>query len=138
MKEFPELRKKALKILQEESDLQEIVRLVGVESISEEDRLTLETAKILREDFLHQHAFDPQDAYTTVSKQFKMMKIIMMFHDRAEKVIKKGVSIKQIIDIPCKGKIARMKIMNESELGEVEKILKEDFAQLSGVAEGTV
>ncbi|MBA3064981.1 V-type ATP synthase subunit A [bacterium] len=138
MKEFPELRKKALKILQEESDLQEIVRLVGVESISEEDRLILETAKILREDFLHQHAFDAEDSYSAVSKQFRMLGIIMLFHDRAEKAIKKGASIKQIIDIPCKEKIARMKIMKESELGEVEKILKEDFASLGGVAEGTV
>ena len=136
MKEFPAMRKQALKILQEESSLQEIVRLVGVESISDEDRLTLETAKIIREDFLHQHAFDEQDAYTAVSKQFKMLGIILMFHERAEKAVKKGVPIKQIMDIPCKEKIARMKIMDESELPEVEKILKENFASLQGAGGG--
>ena len=138
MKEFPAMRKKALKILQEESDLQEIVRLVGVESISDEDRLILETAKIIREDFLHQHAFDAQDAYTAVSKQVKMMEIIMLFHERAEKAIKKGVPIKQIVDVPCKEKIAKMKIMEEAELSGVEKILKDDFASLEGASGGQV
>jgi len=109
-----------------------------VESISDDDRLILETAKILREDFLHQHAFDEQDAYTTVSKQFKMLGIIMMFHDRAEKAIKKGVSIKQIVDIPCKEKIARMKIMDEAKLSGVEKVLKDEFAALSGASGGQI
>jgi len=136
MKEFPAMRKKALNILQEESSLQEIVRLVGVESISDEDRLTLETAKIIREDFLHQHAFDEKDAYTAVSKQFRMLEIIMMYHERAEKAVKKGVPIKKIMDIPCKEKLARMKLMDEAELSGVEKILKEDFASLYGADRG--
>lgn len=130
MKDFLSARKEALKILQEEADLQEIVRLVGVESLSKEDRLILDTAKIIREDFLHQHAFDPQDSYTTLKKQYRMLLIIMLYFHLAKQAVEKGAGIKKILDIPSKSKIAKMKYMELEKFNEVEKALKEDFGGL--------
>ncbi|MFH1353171.1 MAG: V-type ATP synthase subunit A, partial [bacterium] len=130
IRDFLSARNAALKVLQEESDLQEIVRLVGVEALSDEDRLILDTAKILREDFLHQHAFDPQDSYTTLKKQYKMLSIIMMYFRLAKQAVEKNAGIKKIIDIPSKSMIARMKYMDIKKLDEVEKALKDDLSGL--------
>ncbi|MCD6413966.1 MAG: V-type ATP synthase subunit A [Elusimicrobia bacterium] len=132
MKDFLVLRKKAVKILQQEAELQEIVRLVGVESLGAADRLILDTAKMLREDFLHQHAFDPQDTYSQISKQYRMLSVIMLYHHFAQEAIKKKKDIKEIVNIPSKGKIAKMKYMKIEEIDKVEKSLKEDFSNITG------
>jgi len=130
MKDFLSARNEALKILQEEADLQEIVRLVGVESLADNDRLVLDTAKIIREDFLHQHAFDPQDSYTALEKQYKMLLIVMLYFHLAKQAVEKGSGIKKILDMPSKSRIAKMKYMEMEKLNEVEKALKEDFGGL--------
>lgn len=85
--EFLSLREKALKILAQEAELEEIVRLVGIEALSPKEKLILSTAKSIREDFLYQNAFDPVDQYTTLQKQYQMLKAIISRHDQAEKEV---------------------------------------------------
>ena len=130
IKEFLPMRKKALKILQQESDLQEIVRLVGVESLSGEDRLILDTAKMIREDFLHQHAFDPQDTYSGIKKQFLMLSLIISYYDLATQAVTKGVEMKEISLISSRSVIAKMKYEDIDKFDEFQKQLKEDFGNL--------
>ncbi len=132
IRDFLPARNEALKLLQEEADLQEIVRLVGVEALSDADRLILDTAKIIREDFLHQHAFDPQDSYTALKKQYKMLSVIMMYFHLAKQAVEKNAGIKKIIDVPSKSMIAKMKYMDIKKLDEVEKALKDDLSGMSG------
>ncbi|NOZ63761.1 MAG: V-type ATP synthase subunit A [Caldiserica bacterium] len=111
-----EMRKESLKILEEESNLQEIVRLVGIESLSPKERLILETARSLREDFLHQNAFDPVDTYSTLKKQVYMLKIILAFHHRAQAYIENGGNLEEVLSSPLKEEISRMRyIKNEDE-----------------------
>jgi len=132
MKNFLKIRAKALKILQQEAELQEIVRLVGFEALSDEDKLILDAAKMFREDFLHQHAFDPQDTYTEMKKQYKMLSIMMIYVDEARQAIKNGISFSEISGILAKEKIARMKYMSLDEIEEVEKLLKDEMRKLFG------
>ena len=136
MKDFLTLRKKALKILQQEAELQEIVRLVGIESLSAGDRIILDVSKTLREDFLHQHAFDPKDAYSTLEKQYRMLSVIMLYYEFGVKAVGKGLAIKDIVNIPSKEKIAGMKYMDIEQIDEAEKAVKEDFGRL--MTEGEV
>ncbi|MCD6219908.1 V-type ATP synthase subunit A [Candidatus Calescamantes bacterium] len=123
------MRRESLKILEEEANLQEIVRLVGIESLSPRERLLLETARSLREDFLHQNAFDPVDTYSTLKKQVYMLKIILEFHHRAQKFIENGGSLEEVLSSPLKEEIARMRyIKNEDE--ESMKILLEKVSKV--------
>jgi len=132
MKNFLKVRSKALKILQQEAELQEIVRLVGFEALSDEDKLVLDSAKMIREDFLHQHAFDPQDTYSEIKKQYKMLSIMITYVDEAEQAIKNGISFSEVSGILAKEKIARMKYMSLDEIDEVEKLLKDEMRKLFG------
>jgi len=123
------MRRESLKILEEEANLQEIVRLVGIESLSPRERLLLETARSLREDFLHQNAFDPVDTYSTLKKQVYMLKIILEFHHRAQKFIENGGNLEEVLSSPLKEEIARMRyIKNEDE--ESMKILLEKVSKI--------
>lgn len=131
--EWSELRATAMRLLQEESSLQEIVRLVGIDALSIRDRLILEVAKSIREDFLHQNAFHEVDTYTSLEKQYKMLKIIMEFYDLSLKAIDEGVAFSEIENLPIREKIARAKYIEEKDiniLDEVEKELKEQIATL--------
>ena len=132
MKDFLEMRKQAVKILQQEAELQEIVRLVGVESLGASDRLILDVAKMLREDFLHQHAFDPEDTYSEIRKQYRMLSVIMLYFRLASDGIRKKKDIQDIVNIPSKEKIAKMKYQKIEEISEVEKSVKEDFSNITG------
>jgi len=110
------LRNEALKILEKEADLQEIVRLVGIESLSPKDRLLLETARSIREDFLHQNAFDPVDTYSPLKKQYLMLKIILEFHHQLLKLLEEGKDIQDLLSHPLREEIARMRyVKNEDE-----------------------
>ena len=119
------MQKEALKLLQKEAELKEIARLVGIEALSSEDQLILEVAKSIREDFLHQNAFHEVDAYTSLKKQYKLLKLIMDFYKVARKALEKGVDIKKIITLPVLENIARAKYIPEDKLEEIEKIEKE-------------
>ncbi len=96
--DFISNRSIAMKILQEEASLEEIVRLVGIEALAPADRLTLETAKSIREDFLHQHAFDPEDTYCALEKQFMILELILYFHRARLGIITSSSALQQTVD----------------------------------------
>lgn len=123
--DFPYLRTKAMDILQEEAKLQEIVRLVGIESLSEKDQLTLLTAKSIREDFLQQNAFDEIDTYTSLKKQYLMLKAIITFHEIGNKKLEQGKNFSEIVFSPLRERIAKMKFIPEEELDKIEKLIDE-------------
>ena len=105
----------ALALLQEESRLNDIVRLVGYDSLSQEDQLKLEVAKSLREDFLQQNAFVEDDAYTTLGKQFKMLQTILEFYKLSKEALTAGVYLKEVLKLPVREKMGRMKEIPESK-----------------------
>ena len=109
-------------ILQEENKLDEIVRLVGADALSYEDRLTLETAKMIREDFLHQNAFNDLDTYTSIAKQDKMLKSIYFYYNSCKNALSAGVNIKELLKLRAKEKIARAKYIEESKLKQFDEI----------------
>lgn len=94
-KEFPKLRAQTIHLLQEESELNEVVQLVGVDGLSPEDRLKLEVAKSIREDYLHQNAFHEVDTYTSLNKQYKLLKLILTFHRLAREAVAKGAAFRK-------------------------------------------
>jgi V/A-type H+-transporting ATPase subunit A len=113
------LRQDAIRLLEEESELQEIARLVGVESLSAKDRLVLESARSIREDFLHQNAFHPQDTYTSLRKQYLMLRTILYFHNSALNALE-DVSLNQILLLSIREKIAKLKFLPEDDTGIIE------------------
>jgi len=133
-----EMRREAMRILQEEAELEEIVRLVGIDALSPRERLTLETAKSIREDFLHQNSFHEVDTYTSIKKQFRMMELILNFHHEALKVVEKGdldLDLEKLFALPVRDRIARAKYVPEEELAELDDIdeeIKKQVRQLSG------
>lgn len=104
------------KLLQVESELEEIVKLVGYDSLSASDRLILEASRSIREDYLQQNAFDDVDAYTSLKKQYKMLKIILTFYNESVNALEKGVDVSRILGMPVREKIARAKYVSEAEI----------------------
>lgn len=138
-KEFPKLRQKMITLLQEEANLNEIVQLVGVDALSFEDRVKLEAAKSIREDYLHQNAFHDVDTYASVNKQYRMMKLILAYYDMSVEAIGKGASFNKLADLPVREAIGRFKYVEEEKIdrtygdiidqmrGEISELLsKED------------
>jgi V/A-type H+-transporting ATPase subunit A len=123
--DFIESRNKAMVILQKEESLQEIVRLVGEESLSDSDRQILDTAKMIREDFLQQHAFDPDETYTPIKQQYLMIRTMMDYHDAAINAINSGISFTALDAASIKEKIAKMKYISKDKLEEFDKINSE-------------
>jgi V-type ATP synthase alpha chain len=123
--EFSQNRKRAMALLQEESSLQEIVRLVGRDTLSEKDQLKLEVAKSIREDYLQQNAFMESDTYTSLTKQEKMLQLVLKFYDEGQRGLESGVYLKEISEMPVREKIARAKYMPESDLDKMNDILNE-------------
>lgn len=113
--EWLSLRSTAMRILQEEASLDEIVRLVGMDALSPDDRLTMETAKSIREDYLHQNAFHEVDTYSSLEKQEKMLGAILTFHRLAGDALDKNVDIEDIVDLPVREQIGRAKYIPEEE-----------------------
>jgi V/A-type H+-transporting ATPase subunit A len=128
--DFVELRNKSIGILQQEADLEEIIRLVGIDALSTYERLILETARSIREDFLQQDAFDDVDSYTSIKKQFLILKLIILFHENAEKVITKGVTIDKLNTLPVKAKIIKAKFIEEKNIEKFYEIEKEIIVQI--------
>lgn len=125
-----------MKILQEESALDEIVRLVGIEALSSSDRLIMETAKIIREDYLHQNAFHETDTYTSLEKQNLMLKMIYSFYENSQRALKAFVKLDDILALPVKEKIGRAKYIEESEKDKFEQILKEIVSEINALIDG--
>lgn len=132
--EWNELRREFMKLLQIEAELEEIVRLVGVEALSPSDRLKLEVARSIREDYLMQSAFDDIDTYTSLKKQLKMMQLIKAFYELGQRALDQGVAIQQIIDLPVRERIAKAKFIPESEFdarwAEIHHEIVQSFERL--------
>jgi V/A-type H+-transporting ATPase subunit A len=131
--EWNGLRHKAMSILQEEATLEEIVRLVGMDALGPKDRLTMETAKAIREDYLHQNAFHETDTFSSLKKQLRMLKLIITQYNLSNEALRQRVDIEDIIDISVKEKIGRAKYIEEKDLDRfdlIEEELKKEIAAL--------
>lgn len=124
--EFPTLRRLSLELLQKEAELLEIIRIVGMDSLSTKDRLILDVAKSLREDFLQQFAFDPVDTYSSLKKQFLMLKMILTFYNEAMANTegKDDFNVEELLNLDIKNEIAKMKLIPEDKLSDFEKLIK--------------
>ena len=130
-------RDKAMHILQEESELQEIVRLIGQDALSPADRLTMETAKMLREDFLQQNAFVDEDAYSSYGKQFALMNLILSFDELGREALSKGAAMKKLFAISAREKIGRAKMVAPDKYEqEYKAILDTMKAEIDEVVAG--
>lgn len=133
--EFAKNRAKAMTLLQEEAQLQEIVRLVGRDSLSYEDQLKLEATKSIREDYLQQNAFHEIDTFCSLQKQNKMLKLILKFYDLGMKALEKGVYLKSIERMPVREKIARSKYIEETHLEQIDEIAQQLEADMNKLIE---
>lgn len=131
--DWVELRVLALTILNQEDSLKEIVRLVGVEALSLKEQLVLDTAKSIREDFLQQNAFDEIDTYTSLKKQYWILKAILTFHQKGLEALDRGVELKKILTLPIKEKIAHAKFVPEKEMGDLQNLVEEIGKVIEGV-----
>ena len=133
---FSDYRKQAMKLLQEESSLLEIVRLVGRDSLSDEDQIKLETSKSLREDFLQQNAFHETDTFCSLDKQAKMLDLILTFHKESLRALEEGAYVSEISKLAVKEKITRSKNIPEDELQRFEEIKQEIKSQITDLVNG--
>ncbi len=132
--DFMDLRAFIMNILQEEASLDEIVRLVGMDALSSRDRMTMETAKMVREDYLHQNAFHETDTYTSLAKQHKMLSLIKKFYDLGNEAVASYADIEDVISCPAKEQIGRSKYIKEDELDKFDEIDKALTKQLKALA----
>jgi V/A-type H+-transporting ATPase subunit A len=134
--DWMDVRKRILKLLSQEAELEEVVKLVGIDALSSKDRLKLETARSVREDFLHQNAFHEVDTYTSLKKQYLLMKLILEFFDKANLAIDENANIEKILSIPVREKIGRFKYIKDLEIQkEYEIILQSIIKQTSATLE---
>ena len=133
--DYVELHSFVMRILQEEAELDEIVRLVGMDALSYKDRMTMETAKMIREDYLHQNAFHETDTYTSLLKQHKMLKLIYEFYKLGNVAIENYAELDDVLSISAKEKIGRAKYVPESEIDSLDSLLREMTAELKKIAE---
>lgn len=132
------LRARFMEILHDEEELKEIVKLIGMDALSVNDQLKMETARSIREDFLHQLAFHEIDTYTSLKKQLYMMKLILNFNDQSIKAISDGADIEKIYELPVREKIGRFKYIPEEKTdAEFEKISTEISAELNQLTSGS-
>lgn len=125
------LRARFMELLHDEAELKEIVKLVGMDALSAGDRLKMETARSIREDFLHQLAFHEVDTYTSLKKQLYMIKLILAFHDEASDAAEKGADAEKLSELPVREKIGRFKyIPEENTAAEYEKLCLEISAEI--------
>ena len=127
------LRARLMRLLQEESELNEIVQLVGMDALSAPDRLKLEAARSIREDFLHQNAFHETDTYTSLDKQQMMMKLILAYFDQSVEALEKGADIERLVALPVREAIGRFKYTEEGRLeqsfSEIMNTLKKEIEE---------
>ena len=131
-KDFPALRNKALRLLQEEAELNEIVQLVGVDALSFDDRIKLEACKAIREDYLHQNAFHDIDTYASMNKQFKLLKLIINYYELSKEALSKGAVFSGIASMAVRESIGRFKYIEEDGIDQsYESILSEMKKEIS-------
>ena len=129
-------RDRAMHVLQEEAELQEIVRLVGQDSLSPADRLTMETAKMIREDFLQQNAFIDEDAYSSYYKQFRLLDMVLQYDDVCRAVLPGGADVNALFNIPARERIGRAKMVPQDEVEKTyDEIIDEMKKEVAEIAE---
>ena len=116
-------------ILQKETELQEIVQLVGPDALPESEKLILEIARMLREDFLQQFAFDEVDAYCPPDKQYWILKTILAFNDAATNALNRGVALREILDMPIRDDIATLKTTPHEESIDKMRVMTAQVAE---------
>ena len=126
--DWMEGRQKMMTLLQEEAELEEIVKMVGMDALSPSDRLKMEAARSIREDFLHQNSFHKVDTYTSLKKQHMMMVLVNEFFDRATDALKDGASLQKLISMPVREQIGRFKYVTEDKLDEEFKQVDETLS----------
>ena len=128
----------AFKLLQEEAELEEIVRLVGQDSLSSEDQLKLEVARAIRNDYLHQNSYHPIDTYTSLNKQFYMLDLIIRWYNAAKDLIEAGASLSDVVSMSIRVRLSRMKYVEESNIKEkYEEALEELSNSVAQVKENS-
>ena len=134
--DYNELRQFINTVLQEEAELDEIVRLIGMDALSDKDRLTMEIAKIIREDYLHQNAFHQVDTYASLAKQYKMMRLIFTFDKEARVALQNYADLDEILQLPVIEKIGRAKYIEERDIAEFDDILRQVSAEIKNLTRG--
>lgn len=129
---FSHLRKKAMVLLKEEHRLNEIVRLVGKDTLSDQEQLELEAAKSIREDYLQQNAFHEEDTYTSMHKQFRMLEVIIKFYELGTQYLKQGAYLEDILNLSVRERIARMKFLRNEEFDEQMDQINEKLERQMG------
>ncbi len=133
--EWMKLRAKCMRILQEEAQLDEIVRLVGMDALSPENRLTMETAKSIREDYLHQNAFHEVDTFSSLAKQEYMLRLILEFDELAKDALDKNVDIEDVLELGVREQIGRAKYIPETEMSKFDEILAEIKSEMRALTD---
>ena len=119
-------RQEMMTLLQEEAELDEIVKMVGMDALSASDRLKMEAARSIREDFLHQNSFHEVDTYTSLDKQYMMMDLVLAYYDQSVEALEKGAKLQNLVNLPVREQIGRFKYVTEDEIQkEYEKVKEE-------------
>lgn len=126
--DWMDLRQEMMSLLQDEAELEEIVKMVGMDALSAGDRLKMEAARSIREDFLHQNSFHEIDTYTSLKKQYLMMKLVLGFYDKSLEALKMGASMNDLIKMSVREAIGRYKYTLEEELDQRYEVIQEDLA----------
>ena len=127
--DWMEDRQKMMTILQEEAELNEIVQMVGMDALSPTDRLKMEAARSIREDFLHQNSFHEIDTYTPLQKQFRMMKLVLAFYEQSKKALEGGASIQNLIKMPVREQIGRFKYTKAEDVEKEYQAVLDELAK---------
>ena len=125
--DWMEGRQKMMSLLQEEAELEEIVKMVGMDALSPGDRLKMEAARSIREDFLHQNSFHEVDTYTPLKKQYMMMRLVNAFYEKAVDALAKGAELRKLISMPVRERLGRFKYVKEDALDEEYARVREEL-----------
>jgi V/A-type H+-transporting ATPase subunit A len=132
--EWMKTRQRLMSLLQDEASLNEIVKMVGMDALSPQDRLKMEAARSIREDFLHQNSFDAVDTYTSLPKQFNMMKLVYAFYEEGSKALDQGAAINDLVNMKVREQIGRYKYTQEEEIqAEYDRICGELTTEIAGL-----
>lgn len=133
-RDWAEMRERAMFLLQKETELQEIVQLVGPDALPETEKIILEAARMLREDYLQQFAFDAVDAYCPPDKSYWLLKTILAFYDAATQAMSRGVSLRQIMQLPLRDEIATLKTTpHERAVERMHQMATEIVDEIAGI-----
>lgn len=125
--EWMNLRNRVMALLQDEAELDEIVKLVGMDALNAHDRLKLEAARSIREDYLHQDAFHEVDTYASLKKQCEMMKLVLYYFDTVTDAVDNGANVNKLIDVPVRERIGRIKYVPEDKVPEEARQIKDEL-----------